>query len=205
MSDSKVSTMGTSRLPRPSTEPALAEDTLAGTARLAIRVAGALTVAALLIALVTRLYFAIQARRWLAYPFTGVPAKTGIAAAIFTHNLRALLTVGGALLVAQIFHRTSPNPGGGPRVLQLAVDLLVAVAVLANLVVVGVSFGAYGPRMVTATLPHGPVELASYSLAIALYLQGRRRRLAVRHIAKIAAVSVALLALAAALETFVNI
>ena len=26
-------------------------------------------------------------------------------------------------------------------------------------------------------LPHGPVELAAYSLALALYLQGRRRAL----------------------------
>ena len=205
MSDSNVSTMGTSGLPRPSNHAGLAEDTVAGTARLAVRVAGALTLAALLIALMTRLYFAIQARRWLAYPFTGVPAKPGAAAGIFAHNLRTLLTVGGALLVAQILTGQTRDPVSAPRVVRLAVGLLVAVAVLGNLVVVGVSFGAYGPRMISATLPHGPIELASYSLALALYLQGRHRGLAVSHVAKIAAVSVALLALAAALETFVNV
>ena len=32
-------------------------------------------------------------------------------------------------------------------------------------------------RMVRAVLPHGPVELAAYALALALYLQGRRRPL----------------------------
>ena len=31
--------------------------------------------------------------------------------------------------------------------------------------------------MVRAMLPHGPVEVAAYSLALALYLQGRSRPL----------------------------
>ncbi len=181
-------TTGIPRLSRPASEPAPPEDTLASTARLALRVAGALTLAALLIALVTRLYFAAQARSWLGYPFTGIPAAPGVAAAIFTHNLRALLTVGGALLVAQMSHWARPVPKGIDRVLLIAVELALAAAVLGNLLMIGVSFGAYGPRMISATLPHGPFELASYSLALALYLQGRRRRLAVSHTAMIAAV-----------------
>ena len=59
--------------------------------------------------------------------------------------------------------------------------------------------------MARAELPHGPVELAAYALALALYLQGRRRALPRSHLARVVAVSVALLAIAAGLETFVNI
>jgi hypothetical protein len=59
--------------------------------------------------------------------------------------------------------------------------------------------------MLRATLPHGPFELAAYSLALALYLQGRRRPLPVQHVLDVAALSVAVLAVAAALETYVNV
>ena len=71
---------------------------------------------------------------------------------------------------------------------------------------VGAALGAYGTRMVLRALPHGPVELAAYSLALALYLQGRRRDLpaAVRGHGR-RGVSVALLALAAVLETCVSV
>ena len=56
--------------------------------------------------------------------------------------------------------------------------------------------------MVRATLPHGPVEVAAYALALALYLQGRRRPLPAARMAATIVASVALLALAALLETF---
>ena len=59
--------------------------------------------------------------------------------------------------------------------------MLLGAAVAANVIVIGASFGAYGTRMLRAALPHGPVELAAYSLALALYLQGRRRPLPARH------------------------
>jgi uncharacterized membrane protein SpoIIM required for sporulation len=84
-------------------------------------------------------------------------------------------------------------------------EALLAAAVAANLVVIGASFGAYGTRMVRAALPHGPVELAAYSLALALYLQGRRRRLPARSAAAVLALSVLTLAIAALLETYVNV
>ena len=69
----------------------------------------------------------------------------------------------------------------------------------------GVSFGAYGSRMTRAALPHGPIELAAYSLALGLYFQGRHCVLPARHILAVAVLSTALLAAAAALETFVNV
>ena len=61
-------------------------------------------------------WFAAQARRWLAFPFTGIPARPDVAAGIFLHNLRALAAVGGLLLIAQSAQWT----GGptSPRVLR---------------------------------------------------------------------------------------
>ena len=70
---------------------------------------------------------------------------------------------------------------------------------------IGASFGAYGTRMVRAALPHGPVELAAYSLALSLYLHGRRRPLPARCVVAVLALSVSTLALAAVLETYVNV
>ena len=51
----------------------------------------------------------------------------------------------------------------------------------------------------------GPWSSRRTRLALALYVQGRSRALPTGHLAKIAGASVALLALAAALETFVNV
>jgi uncharacterized membrane protein SpoIIM required for sporulation len=59
--------------------------------------------------------------------------------------------------------------------------------------------------MIRATLPHGPVELAAFALAIALYLKGRHHALALRQIAATAAVSLGLLACAALLEALVTV
>jgi hypothetical protein len=56
--------------------------------------------------------------------------------------------------------------------------------------------------MVRAMLPHGPFEVAAYSLALALYLQGRHRPLPAVRTTRTIAASVALLALAALLEAF---
>ena len=75
--------------------------------------------------------------------------------------------------------------------------------IAANLAVVGAALGAYGTRMVRAVLPHGPVELAAFALAIALYLQGRHRAIAVRHLIATGAASLGLLAAAAVLEALV--
>jgi hypothetical protein len=183
------------------------EPTLAGTARLAVGIAGALTLAVALIGCVAHMAFAASARRWLAFPFSGIPARPSEAASIFLHNLHALAAVAGLLLVAQ-----SPYWGGGNaaprafhRMLQWVGEALLSAGVAANALTIGASIGAYGTRMLRAVLPHGPVELAAYALALALYLQGRHRRLPTRHASRVAALSVSALALAAVLETFVNV
>ena len=186
---------------------ASAEPSVEATARLAVRIAGALTGAVLAIGIAVHLASAGWAGRLLAFHFPGVPAQPAAAATVFLHNLHALLAIGGALLVAQAPYLVSPAARPGPihLTLQRACDAVLAGGVAANAIVIGASFGAYGMRMVRAALPHGPVELAAYSLALALYIQGRRQQLPVRHMLAVATLSTSALAVAALLETFVNI
>jgi hypothetical protein len=193
---------------RPANEASPVEaPTRAETAHLAAGTAGVITIAVVLIALVVRAGLAASARRWLAFPFAGIPASPDEAASIFIHNLRALAAVWGMLLIAQSGYPAARNgqPGVVHRTLRRLGEALLGAAVAANVIVVGASFGAYGTRMVRAALPHGPVELVAYALALALCLQGRNRRLPIRHVLAVAALSISVLALAAVLEAFVNV
>jgi hypothetical protein len=190
----------------PSAEHApVAVPSLTATVRLAGAVAAILGVACGAIALTVHVALAAAAHEWLAFPFTGIPARLAIAASIFLHNLRALAAVSGLLLIAQSALWNTGEPGRASTILRRPGEVLLAAAVAANVVVVGASLGAYGTRMLRATLPHGPLELAAYSLALALYLQGRRRPLPLLLVLLVAALSIAALALAAVLETYVNI
>jgi hypothetical protein len=67
---------------------------------------------------------------------------------------------------------------------------------------VGVAVGAYGARAGRALLPHGPVELAGFSLALALYAAVRRNSASARQAGSLAGSAMVLLALAAVLETY---
>ena len=180
---------------------------LAGTLRLACGVATILAIACGGIALVVHVWFAAATRRWLAFPFAGIPARPGEAASIFLHNLRALAAVCGLLLIAQsaYWNPRAADPGPLHRIVQRLGEALLGAAVAANVIVVGASFGAYGTRMLRAALPHGPVELAAYSLALSLYLQGRGRPIPARLVLAVLALSVSALAFAAVLETYVNV
>ena len=112
------------------------------------------------------------------FPSPGSPHDRARRRASSCHNLRALAAVGGLLLIAQSRVLGAARAQPGPRTGRCggSARRCSAAAVAANVIVVGASFGAYGTRMVRAALPHGPVELAAYSLALALYLQGRTRR-----------------------------
>ena len=178
---------------------------LTATIKLAGVVASILAIACGAIALTVHVALAAAVREWLAFPFTGVPARPAMAASIFVHNLRALAAVWGLLLIAQSALWKAGEPGRASTILRRSGEVLLGAAVAANVIVVGASLGAYGTRMLRATLPHGPFELAAYSLSLALYLQGRRRPLAVQHVLYVAALSVAVLAVAAVLETYVNV
>jgi hypothetical protein len=173
------------------------------TCLLALLVASVLVALAGCTAAAIRLLAAAPTRRWLHYPFRGVPDRFGVAVSIFAHNGRAMAGVFGLLLIAQVAVRSPSGPGRAQRSLRAVGELLLAGLVAANVLRVGASLGAYGTRMAVAMLPHGPIELAAFATALALYLQGRRRRLSTRRLVMTAAVSVVLLAAAAALETFV--
>jgi hypothetical protein len=172
------------------------------TAALSFLVAAAATSCVLLVALVTDVALASQARGWLHYSFPGVPRRLNSALWIFSNNGRELLGVVGLLLIAQIAARGSEGPTRGQRLVRTGGELLLGGAIAANVLVVGAAVGAYGNRMVRAMLPHGPVEVAAYALALALYLRGRRRPLPAMRLAGTIAASVALVAVAALLETF---
>lgn len=192
---------------RPRARVAPRSPSLPETVKLAGAFAAVLTLACGGIALIVRAWFADQARRGLAFPFTGIPARPDVAANIFSHNLRALAAIGGLLLIAQSVHWTGreDEPTRASATVRLLCEGLLGAALAANLIVVGASFGAYGTRMLRAAMPHGPLELAAYSLALALYQQGRRRALPARHVLAVGALSVATLALAGVLETYVNL
>ena len=184
-----------------------AEPSVAATARHAVRIAGVLAAAVLVIGIVVHLASVGLARHRLAFHFPGVPGQPAVAATAFAHNLHALVAIGGALLVAQSPHlgTRATRPERVHQTLQRACEAVLFGGVAANVIVIGASLGAYGMRMVRAALPHGPLELAAYSLALALYLEGRRRQVPGRHILTVAALCTSTLAAAALLETYVNL
>jgi hypothetical protein len=188
---------------RPRSDPP--RPTARQTCRLATRISVAIIATIAPGATVTRLLAAAPARRWLDYPFTGVPPRPAETALIALHNGRALSGVFGLLLIAQVALREPAGPGHVQRALRAAGEALLVGQLAANVLIVAAGLGAYGTRMARALLPHGPLELAAFALAIALYLQGRRRVLPIRCAVTIGAASLALLTGAAALETFVTV
>jgi hypothetical protein len=172
--------------------------------RHALAVAGGLSIATVAVAVIVRIGWATDARRLLRFGFTGVPAQLDTAVSIFAGNARLLAAVFGAILVAQApwFAGHDAHRGRVMSALTAVVDTVLALAVTANVALVGGALGAYGERMAVAMLPHGPLELLAYALALALYLQARRGPIAARHVLAVGAVCLGGLALAALLETF---
>jgi hypothetical protein len=172
--------------------------------RSALAIAGGMTLAALAVAAVVRVGWAAEARRLLGFGFAGVPARLETAVSIFAGNARLLAAVFAAILVAQSPWLADRDAARGPVIsaLTAAVDSVLALSVAVNVVLVGAALGAYGDRMAVAMLPHGPLELAAYALALAMYLQARRGPIAARHVLAVAALCLGGLALAALLETF---
>lgn len=172
--------------------------------RSALAIASGLMLAALAVAAVVRVGWAAEARRLLGFGFTGVPARLETAVSIFAGNARLLAAVFGAILVAQSPWLAGRDAAGGAvmSALNAAVATVLALSVAVNVALVGAALGAYGERMAVAMLPHGPLELAAYAHALALYLQARRAPIAARRVLAVGAVCLAGLALAALLETF---
>lgn len=172
-------------------------------ARLAILTGVVAIAACMVLAGVAAMAAPVRARGWLGFTFPGLAARPAVAVGILAHNLRSL----SGVFVLLIFARAAPGAPDG-RSARLGVrlgEVILAGAITANVAVVGAALGAYRERMVLALMPHGPVELAAYALAVALYLQDRRRNLPPAYVAKVAVACVALLAIAAVLETWVSV
>jgi hypothetical protein len=177
--------------------------------RAALTVAAALTLTTLCVAAVVRIGWAADMRALLGFGFAGVPARSSTATSIFANNARLLAAVFAAILIAQspwlagagTASRAERGPVNG--VLFATVDTILALGVAVNTALVGAALGAYGARMGVAMLPHGPLELAAYAIALTLYLHARRGPLTVGRVAATATTCLSLLAVASVLETFV--
>jgi hypothetical protein len=143
----------------------------------------------------------------LRFPFSGIPKHLGEALDILLSNACLLGVALGLSVVVQGLGRYDRQAPVGPsgRAVAALCDFTLAVLVAANLLVVGGAVGAYGWRMVKALLPHGPLELAAFALALALYDRARRGPLGLRGAATTAALAALLLALAALVETYVEV
>jgi Stage II sporulation protein M len=171
----------------------------------AAAVAGVIAAATIAVALVVRLVAAEPTRRVLDFPFAGLVAGPETALSILAANLRLLVATLAAAVIVQspwCVPRAGQRSAIGTLVVS-ALDALVALNSAFNVCVVGAALGAYGSRMAAAMLPHGPLELAAFALTLALYLRARQGPLAPRHLAAVAPSCVALLVVAAALETWV--
>lgn len=170
----------------------------------ALRVALVLLALTAAIAIAVHLVAAADMRRLLDFGFGGVPPRLSTAAEIFASNARVLAGVVAACLAVQLGH--AHVHGTPARVLldlmRAVCDAALAITCALHVLVTGAAYGAYGWRTVTATLTHGPVELAAFSVVLALYISSRRAPVPPRTLATTALTALTLLALAALLEAF---
>ena len=135
-----------------------------------------------------------DARRALGFGFDGVDHTTTEAARIALHNTTY---AAGTLLCALVV------PWLSARARQLTSCLLATLLVL-NAAAIGIAFGAYRWRAITATAPHLPLEYAGLSLAGGAYLHACRHSLTRRALIMTAGLCTLLLAVAALVETYVS-
>jgi hypothetical protein len=136
-----------------------------------------------------------EARRMLGFGFGGVPHTPADTGRILLHNARL---ASGTLVCAVVRPRL-------PAEARTAVDLLLATLLTLNASVIGVAFGAYGHRLLTAIALHAAPEFAALSLAAGAYMSTRKQAIGVGCLAAIAALCALLVSAAAALETYVSL
>ncbi len=178
---------------------------VATAARIAAAVLAVVTIAATVV-IVAGMGEAV--RDALGFGFAGVPNEPGQALEIFINNIRVAGTVAAAIAVVVVAdlgwgRRPASGAGGlGRRAFDAVLDVTLASVAIANAALVGAAIGAYGGRMVLTVLPHGPLELAAYALALAAYVDVRRGRLVPLALARCGAWMLGLLAVAALIETY---
>lgn len=147
-------------------------------------------------ALLTHLAFAVQARRVLAVHFSTVPAKPGEAVAIWLHNSRFVVGVAICIVVSGLARAAR----GIARPSFVLSDALLAIWTVGVAVSTGVLLGAYGNAQAKVFWPYAPVELAGWTLLLAVYTNARLRRYRWRQIVRGLVSVEAILAVAAILE-----
>jgi hypothetical protein len=174
--------------------------------RLALRLNAYAIAAILTAAFVVHVGFAEGARGALGFTFTGVQDTLADAWAIFANNARKLSGILALTLIVQTpwlsgEHAADQRPGWH-RHLTTITDMCLIASLSVTFFAVAAGLGAYGSQMAHALLPHGPLEFASFSLAAVLYLRARRGPVGLRRAAVLSFTALALLAIAAPLETY---
>jgi hypothetical protein len=179
-------------------------DDLRRDAHTALLIALAVTGAIAAAAIAVRLAAGAPARALLGYRFPRQEPSLGAAAAILATNARKLAGLYGLALAAQAprLTATTRTPRRSVRALRVACDAGALGLLGPSAALVAAALGAYGARMAAAMLPHGPVELAAFALALSVYRDARRRPIRPARAIACAAAGLLLLALAAALETY---
>jgi hypothetical protein len=157
-----------------------------------------------LTAIAVHLVAADAARQQLGFTFEGLPRRVDQALAIFANNVRVLGAVLAACVAVQVAAR-GPDAGWEALLLRTVTavcDAAVIVGCAVHVLVIGAAVGAYGERTLWMVLAHGPFELAAFSLALALYLAGRRERLPAGRLLAVALAATAALAVGALLEVY---
>ena len=155
----------------------VANPNVASTARLAAVIAGALTLGACVIAIVVHVALAADARtlaRGSRSPGSPRVRPSPPRSSSTTCARCSRWPVCCSSPSRRSGARAPPNPGPSTGSLRGSGEVLLAAGIAANVIVVGASLGAYGTRMVLAALPHGPVELGAYALALVAVPPGAR-------------------------------
>ncbi|HET6507068.1 MAG TPA: hypothetical protein VFG42_09775 [Baekduia sp.] len=161
-------------------------------------IGGGVLVAIGCVALVVALAGADAAREALGLTFPGLPRTLGSAEEVFAANARLLGVTAIAAAVATLLRGT----GWAGRVPVALCDLALALGCALHVLLVGAALGGYGAKALAYILPHGPVELAGFSIGLALYAEARVGRLTARAAVGPVVLAIALLAVAAGLEVF---
>jgi hypothetical protein len=164
------------------------------------RLSAAFLVMVAAVAAITSLWAGGAARALLGFGFGHVRRDAAAALSIFLNNLELLCVPLAMATVVQARHQLERQQARQRYVLFC--DVVAIAPAIKNAVIVGISVGAYGSRMVLATLPAGPVEIVSFALAANVYLASRNapKPSAGRRLARPAVAAIGLLAAAALLE-----
>jgi hypothetical protein len=154
--------------------------------------------------LLTRLAFQHAAQRLLRVHFAAVAHRAGNALEIWLHNATIVMGFAVFLACAQFTQRDGQAARIERAILRVC-DGAMFLWVTGTAVLAGLLAGAYGSRQLHAFLPQGPVEVAAWALLIALYIKVRRQQIAAARAARLLAVVLAMLALAAVLELWVGV